>query len=259
MPDLLLPEILAPLLRGTRFTDVHHYFRIGSTNALAMGAAAEGAREGSVYIAEEQTAGRGRGGHDWLSVRSAGIYASVILRPNVAPADILALSLATGLAAAAAVEHVTGLKPDLRWPNDLLIGDKKVCGILAEMNAEATRVRYAVVGIGLNVNHTEFPAALAATATSLLLATGQAWSRVGLAAALLKSLDREYTRMARGPTEVVRRFEAASSFARGRHVTVDEEDGFEGTTDGLDSRGFLRIRTRQGVRTVLSGGVRAVS
>src|SRR5205085_5743129 len=106
-------------------------------------AAAAGAPEGSVYLAEEQTAGRGRGGHGWNSARSAGIYCSVILRPQVAPADVLMLSLATGLAVRDAVEQVTGLRADLRWPNDLLLGGKKFCGILIEMNAEATRVRHA--------------------------------------------------------------------------------------------------------------------
>ena len=178
MPDLLLPEFLAPALQGTIFAQhIHHYFRIGSTNAEAMHAAAAPdhatarksraagtpAPEGSVYVAEEQTAGRGRGGHGWHSARSAGIYCSVVLRPQVAPADVLMLSLAAGLAVLQGVEQVTGLRADLRWPNDLLLGGKKFCGILIEMNAEATRVRYAVVGMGINVNQETFPPSIAAT------------------------------------------------------------------------------------------------
>ena len=259
VPDLLLPEILSPLLRGCRFADVRHYFKIGSTNAVAMQGAAEGEPEGTVFVAEEQTAGRGRGGHDWQSERSMGVYCSVVLRPSVAPADVLMLSLLAGLAVAQAVESVTGVRPDLRWPNDVLLGGKKFCGILTEMNAEATRVRYAVVGIGINVNHAEFPVTIAGVATSLRQETGRSWSRVELTAALLKSLDRETARLGGDTREIIRRFEAACSTARGARVRVDENGGFEGTTEGLDDRGFLRVRTAEGVRTVLSGGVRPVA
>jgi BirA family biotin operon repressor/biotin-[acetyl-CoA-carboxylase] ligase len=263
VPDLVLPEVLAPLLKGTLFArHIHHYFRTASTNSLAMDAGAAGEPEGSVFLAEEQTAGRGRGGHAWHSEASAGIYCSVLLRPPLAPADALALSLAAGLATADAIQQVTRLRPDLRWPNDILVGGKKVAGILTELNAEATRVRYAVVGIGVNVNHAAFPAALAAEATSLRLAGGQPWSRVELAAALLKSLDREYRALTRdaaaGRAELIRRFEQLSSYARGRRVRVDEQGGYEGITDGLDALGFLRVKTPEGVRTVLSGGVREI-
>ncbi|MFI5087874.1 MAG: biotin--[acetyl-CoA-carboxylase] ligase [Terriglobales bacterium] len=274
IPDLMLPEFLAPALQGTIFAEhIHHYFRIGSTNAEAMNAAAAApdhraarkphaagtpAPEGSVYVAEEQTAGRGRGGHGWHSARSAGIYCSVVLRPQVAPADVLMLSLAAGLAVRQAVEQVTGLRADLRWPNDLLLGGKKFCGILIEMNAEATRVRYAVVGMGMNVNQETFPSSIAELATSLRMESGRTWSRVELAAALLKSLDREYHRLpdAAARNEVRLRFEQSSSSARGRRVRVEEDGGYEGVTEGLDERGFLRVRTESGVRTVLSGGVR---
>jgi BirA family biotin operon repressor/biotin-[acetyl-CoA-carboxylase] ligase len=279
-PDLLLPEFLRPALKGTIFSEhIHHYFRIGSTNAEAMQAAADGAPahlgtrkmraakipapEGSVYVAEEQTAGRGRGGHGWHSARSAGIYCSLILRPKVAPADVLILSLATGLAVRDAVAEVTGMAADLRWPNDLLLGGKKFCGILIEMNAEATRVRHAVVGVGMNVNQESFPPSLEAVATSLRMedAGRRCWSRVALAAALLKSLDREYRRLgdAAAREEVRRRFEQGSSSARGRRVYVEEDGGYEGVTEGLDERGFLKVRTETGVRTVLSGGVRELT
>jgi BirA family biotin operon repressor/biotin-[acetyl-CoA-carboxylase] ligase len=260
VPDLLLPEVLVPLLQGTMFAGhVQHYFRVGSTNVAAMQAAARGEPEGAVFVAEEQTSGRGRGGHGWHSPRSAGIYVSVTLRPQLAPADALVLSLMAGLATATAVREVTGLSPDLRWPNDLLLGGKKFCGILTELNAEVTRVRYAVIGVGMNVNQERFPADLAGAATSLWLEAGRAWSRVELAAALLKSLDREYRAVLAGQGEaVLRRFEQASSYARGRRVHVDEEGGYEGTTEGLDTRGFLLVRTPGGLRTVLSGGVRAI-
>ena len=262
VPDLLLPEALARLLKGTLFArEINHYFRVGSTNAEGMQAAANGALEGGVFIAEEQTAGRGRAGHSWISEPSSGIYVSVILRPQIAPADALLLSLIAGIAGFDAVVEVTGLRPDIRWPNDLLIGDKKFCGILTEMNAEVTRVRYAVVGIGINVNQRSFPDELAGIATSLQLVGGQPWSRVALAATLLKSLDSEYRQLisldiTEARRAIFERFQQRSSYARGKRVHVQENDGYDGVTAGLDERGFLLVRTDAGMRTVLSGDVR---
>jgi BirA family biotin operon repressor/biotin-[acetyl-CoA-carboxylase] ligase len=264
VPDLLLPDMLAPALKGTIFgadvhRNLHHYYKIGSTNVEAMERAAEGAPEGSVFVAEEQTAGRGRGAHQWASAASAGIYCSVVLRPALPPSEALVLSLAAGLAVQYAVGQIgASISPDLKWPNDLLIQGKKFCGILTEMNAEPTRVRYIVVGIGINVNQASFPVELQPIATSLRLATGTEWSRVELCAALLKSLDREYRDLVEKPgahEAILRRFQEQSSTVRERLVRVEENGGFEGVTEGLDPRGFLQVRTADGLRTVLSGTV----
>jgi BirA family biotin operon repressor/biotin-[acetyl-CoA-carboxylase] ligase len=260
VPDLLLPEILRPLVRGTFFeSDLHHFYKIGSTNTVAMTAAADGAPEGSVFLAEEQTAGRGRGANSWQSPRSTGIYCSLILRPALAPSDVLALSLAVGLAVQSAIQQIDArVEIDLKWPNDVLIKGKKVCGILTEMNAEATRVRYIVVGIGINANQASFPKEL--PATSLRLTTGTEWSRVELVGALLKSVDREYRHLVDdgGAKEaILQRFAENSSWVLGKRVRIEENgSAFEGTTEGLDPRGFLQVRTPYGVRTVLSGTVR---
>ena len=260
VPDLLLPEILRPLLRGTIFdAQFHHFYKIGSTNTAAMAAAADGAPEGTVFLAEEQTAGRGRAANSWQSPRSTGIYCSVVLRPAMPPSDVLALSLASGLAVHAAIQQVDSrVDPDLKWPNDVLIGGKKVCGILTEMNAEATRVRYIVVGIGINVNQANFPEEL--QATSLRLVTGSEWSRVELVAALLKSLDREYRQLVEDSdvrSSILQRFAQQSSWVFGKKVRIEENGAaFEGTTEGLDPRGFLQVRTLHGLQTVLSGTVR---
>jgi len=263
VPDLLLPEILAPLAKGTLFAKhIHHYYKIGSTNAEAMQSAAEGAPEGSVFLAEEQLAGRGRGGHAWHSARSSGIYCSVLLRPPLPPSDVLVLSLAAGLAVQSAVAEIAPqLRPDLKWPNDVLLGGKKFCGILTEMNAEPTRVRHLVVGIGINVNQAKFPAELREIATSLRIETGTEWSRVELCAALLKSVEREYRcllRDAAARESILRRFEANSSSIRGRRVRIEENGGIEGVTEGLDPGGFLQVRTQDGLRTVVSGTVKIV-
>jgi BirA family transcriptional regulator, biotin operon repressor / biotin---[acetyl-CoA-carboxylase] ligase len=256
--DLLLPELLAPRLKGTIFENkLHHSFKIASTNTAAMKAASAGAPEGSLFLAEEQTAGRGRGKKIWHSEPSSGIYCSVVLRPALVPSEALILSLAAGLAVHSAVQQMDPkIIPDLKWPNDLLIDGKKVSGILTEMNAEATRVRYVAVGIGINVNQTHFPAELRDTATSLRMISGRKWSRVELCGALLKSLHREYRDLeenAGARESVLRRFQERSSSVRGQAIEVNGDGGYEGTTDGLDTRGFLRVRTEQGIRTVLGG------
>lgn len=262
VPDLLLPEILRPLLRGTIFEGhLHHFYKIGSTNTSAMAAAAEGAPEGTVFLAEEQTMGRGRGANSWQSPRSTGIYTSAILRPALSPSQVLVLSLAAGLAVQAAIRQIdANVNVDLKWPNDVLIDGEKLCGILTEMNAEVTRVRYIVVGVGINVNQSSFPKEL--MATSLRLATGREWSRVELTAALLKSLDREYRDLIEDPTaqsSILRRFAENSSWVRSKHVRIEENgSSFEGTTNGLDDRGFLQVQTSRGVQTVLSGTVRGI-
>jgi BirA family transcriptional regulator, biotin operon repressor / biotin---[acetyl-CoA-carboxylase] ligase len=261
MPDLLLPDMLAPQLHGTVFgKHIHHYYKIESTNTAAMAAGSAGAPEGSVFLAEQQTAGRGRGANYWHSERSSGIYCSALLRPALPPSDVLILSLAAGLAVYSAVQEIDSrVVPDLKWPNDVLIDGKKLCGILTEMNAEVTRVRYVVVGIGINVNQSSFPADLRAGATSLRLATGTEWSRVELCTALLKSLDQEYRILLEdtdAAISIVRRFQERSSSARGQNVEIEENGSCKGVTEGLDSRGFLQVRTAEGVRTVLSGTVR---
>jgi len=261
VPDLLLSDVLSPLIKSTIFQHIHHYYKIGSTNSAAMEAAGAGAAEGSVFLAEEQIAGRGRGANAWHSARSEGIYCSVVLRPNLPPSEALILSLAAGLAVHSAVQEIDArVHPDLKWPNDLLLEGKKFCGILTEMNAEATRVRYVVVGVGINVNQPKFPEELRNSATSLRLATGTEWSRVEVAATLLKSLHREYRDLLDKPNareSVLHRFAEHSSYVRGRKMHIEENGGFDGVTEGLDSRGFLKVRTTQGLRTVLSGTVRA--
>jgi len=184
----------------------------------------------------------------------------VILRPPLPPADALILSLAAGLSVHAAVREVDArFSPDLKWPNDLLLDGKKFCGILIEMNSEATRVRHLVIGIGINVNQRSFPGDLQPIATSLRIASGSEWSRVELCAALLKSLDSEYRRVLGEPgakESVLRRFAQHSSSVQGRQVAIEDTAGLEGVTEGLDAHGFLKIRTPQGLRTVLSGTVR---
>jgi len=275
--DSITPESLAPLVRNTIFSgNIHHYLQTESTNLLAMEAGARGGGthedgpEGAVFLADEQTAGRGRKGHSWLSERDAGIYCSFLLYPPLSPGDSLWLALITGVAAQDAVREITGLQADIRWPNDLLLNEKKFAGILTEMSSEGPRVNYAVVGIGINVNHPAFPADLQDTATSLRLETGRPWPRLDLIGALVRAFDREYRALLRAMSSpirtpalrfepIMRRVESRSSYAMGKLVEVSEDGGYSGITDGLDPRGFLRVRTDKGLRIVISGSVRPLT
>lgn len=247
---------------------VRHLASVGSTNALALEAAQAGMRAG-VWVADEQTAGRGRGGHGWHSVAGDGLYVSALVAPALPIARALWLSLATGLAAKAAIAEATGLVVDIRWPNDLLLHGRKCGGILVETavtpeqpNIAAT-LRYAVIGVGINVNHREFPAELELLATSLRMERGGEVLREGLLAALLRSLDKEIELLTRecqgdmGGGGLLDRFADGSSWVRGKQVRVEENGGYTGVTAGLDARGFLLVDGDDGVRrTVLSGGVR---
>jgi BirA family transcriptional regulator, biotin operon repressor / biotin---[acetyl-CoA-carboxylase] ligase len=257
------PEALYPLITNTIFLGrVHHYESVESTNTMAMKAGESGAAEGTVFLAEEQTAGKGRGGHQGNSEKGAGIYCSIVLRPRLSPSESLLLSMMAGIAVFDAVERLTGARADLRWPNDVLFTERKFSGILTELSTEANRVNHVVIGIGINVNRTEFPPELEPVATSIRLATGRVTSRIELLAALLQALDREYKDFAADPASAKKKlfkdFAERSSYVRAARVHVDEEGGYDGITMGLDERGFLRVQTLNGMRTVMNGGVRKV-
>ena len=249
LPDILLPSLVREHFRAEQIGHrVVHYFRTDSTNSDAMKLAGEGEPHGTVILAEEQTAGRGRFGRSWYSERSSGIYLSVILRPSLSPSLAPMLSLMAGLAVQEAIHSATGLQADIRWPNDLLLGKKKVCGILTEMNAEVDRLHYVIVGIGINVNHRKIPNNLTRIATSLRLQGKKEYSRLALLIALLRALEQNYRLLlAEGPAVVAERWSAGSSFASGKRIrarTGSEE--FKATTLTLEPTGALRVRHDDG-------------
>lgn len=251
-------EIAATAFAG----HVQHFVSVGSTNALALEAAQAGARVGA-WVADEQTAGRGRGGHGWHSAAGDGLYVSALIAAPLPMTMALWLSLATGLAARAAILEVTGVEVDIRWPNDLLLNGRKCGGILVETAVDGAMLRYAVIGIGINVNHAAFPAELESLATSLRMESDGKVSREALLSALLRALDKEIALLVqehRGEiarSGLLKRFAEASSWVRGKRVKVEEGGGYTGLTNGLDERGFLLVDGDDGVvHTVLSGGVR---
>jgi len=259
VPDILTPAVLKQRLKGSLFGKrIYHFFKTDSTNRVAFELGHAGEAEGAVVLAEEQTAGRGRAGRTWHSERAAGVYLTLLLRPKLAPVQAPLLTMMAGLSAHTAVEAVTGLAVDLKWPNDLIIRGKKAGGILTEMYAEPGQVRFVIVGIGLNVNQEQFPGELANVATSLRQETGKPQSRMELLVRLLREFERDYNRFVReGVASVVKRFEVLSSYAHGKRVSVTNGvESYLGTTAGLGPEGLLQVERDDGrVVTVIAGDV----
>ncbi|HUL33926.1 MAG TPA: biotin--[acetyl-CoA-carboxylase] ligase [Candidatus Eisenbacteria bacterium] len=263
VPDILAPDLVRKRLKGSIFGKrVCHFFKTDSTNRVAMELGSAGEPEGAVVLAEEQTAGRGRAGRKWHSERGVGLYMTLLLRPKLSPVQAPLLTMLAGLSAHTAVQAQTGLEVELKWPNDLLVGGKKLGGILTEMYAEPSTVKFVIVGIGINVNQEKFAGELAATATSLWRETGRTHSRLEVLVKLLGQFETDYNRFLReGASYVVERFELVSGFAKGRRVRVTTgAETYLGTTEGLSPEGLLIVRKDSGASaTVIAGDVAEVS
>jgi len=260
--DILTPDLLKKRLKGNLFGKrVLHFFKTDSTNRVAMELGYAGEPEGTVVLAEEQTAGRGRFGRSWHSERGTGLYFTVLLRPKLAPAQAPLLTMLAGLSAQAAIQAQTSLAPELKWPNDLMLNGKKLGGILTEMHAEPDAVRFVIVGVGINVNQEKFPAELASMATSLRKESGRMNYRLELLVRLLTQFESDYNRFLReGAAFVVERFQSVSKFAKGRRVRVDTgAESYVGITAGLNPDGLLLVARDDGTLvTVIAGDVTEV-
>jgi BirA family biotin operon repressor/biotin-[acetyl-CoA-carboxylase] ligase len=247
---------------STRLTPtILRFDSLPSTNTEAARQASLGAPEGLCVVAREQTAGRGRRQRAWVSPKDAGLYFSIVLRPRTQARDWPLITLAAAVAASDALAEAFALETDIKWPNDLLAGGRKLCGILAE-TFETPRGRAVVVGIGVNLTNRAFPTEILSAATSVEERTGRAPDRERLLASLTRALARRYEELQAegGEAETVRAWESRSSFARGRRVRVAlAGETFEGTTRGLEPDGALRVETDAGqVRVVRAGDVMAV-
>jgi BirA family biotin operon repressor/biotin-[acetyl-CoA-carboxylase] ligase len=232
---------------------VHYFSTIGSTMTEGARLAAAGGPHGTVILAEEQIAGVGRLGRCWTSPSELGIYCSILLRLPLAPASFPVASLVLGLSTAEAIEKATSLACDLRWPNDVLIEERKVAGILTHLVDNCI-----VAGIGINVNQTSFPPDLRTPATSLRIASdGRLQSREEVVVALLEAVDFFSSMLvSEGPASILRTFTSASSYALNRRIVI-EENGIKGVTAGLDENGFLLVRSDSGrLERLAAGGVR---
>lgn len=198
-PDLLHADDLISRLGKTRVVgrDIRVFQETASTNDVVEKLARDGAEEGAVVFAESQTRGRGRLGRKWISPAGRGLWFSVLLRPDLRPQEATRLTVASATALRRAIESQTGLKPKIKWPNDILVHGRKVAGILTELSAELDHVKYVILGIGVdvNLNPSEFPPELRKVATSLKAELDKAVSRPDLAVAILRELDNDYARI----------------------------------------------------------------
>ena len=230
---------------------------VDSTMVEAGRLAASGCDSGTVVGGEEQTAGQGRLGRSWHSEAGSGLYVSLVLRYPFASKTLPVVTLALGLATVEAILKASDVACDLRWPNDVLINGKKCAGILAQLEGSAL-----IAGIGINVNHTEFPKDLSGLATSLRIASGRTHSRERLLLELVPTVE-SYCALLQteGPDPILNMFSRASSFVYGRRVQVDLGDStLQGTTAGLNESGFLILHGEDGKDNVIvAGGVRPCS
>ncbi len=259
VPDVLHADDLMARLGRVRCIgrDIRVFRETTSTNDVADKLGRDGAAEGVVVFAESQSRGRGRLGRRWASAARKGLWFSVLLRPRLQPQAVTQITVMTAVAVARAVRGMTGLSVEIKWPNDLLVAGRKVAGILTELTAELDRVRYVVVGIGLDVNQTstEFPAEVRGVAASLRMVAGRTLERAELAAAVLRELDEDYARLAAGGFAALADEWAAACTTLGREVTVQVGDRrWQGRAEALDSEGALLLRTEHGRLERLTGG-----
>lgn len=263
-PDVLSLDEVRHMLPATRIgRQLVCLPETASTNADAFRLAEEGAEEGTVVIADAQSGGKGRRGRVWESPAGVNLYCSVVLRPAIMPHEAPQLTFLSAVAVARAIEGTTALKPEIKWPNDVLIQGRKVAGLLNEMSAETDGINFVILGIGVNLNMTsaQFPREVRTPATSLLLEHGRPVNRVQFAVAMLAELDRLYADFLRHGFGPVREEWQQRCNANGREVVVSDGgvDTVRGMFHGIDGDGALLVRFPDGmVERILSGDVRVV-
>jgi len=259
VPDVLHADDLLARLSETKIIgrDVRVFEQTTSTNDVIEKLARDGVKEGVVVFAESQTKGRGRLGRKWISPAHKGLWFSLLLRPDLRPQEATQLTVASATALCRAIHSETGLNPEIKWPNDILVHGKKVAGILTEMSAELDRVQHVILGIGVNMNMSagEFQPELRKLATSLKIESGRAILRADLATAILYELDRNYARVcAGGFAAIVDEWEAHCTTI-GRDVTIQiGERRLRGRAESLSDEGALLLRTEHGHLESIIGG-----
>ncbi|NLY53807.1 MAG: biotin--[acetyl-CoA-carboxylase] ligase [Firmicutes bacterium] len=256
-PDLLLPELIGFYLAGNLGRHIVWQDSLASTNTTAKELARQGAAHGTLVVAEEQTAGRGRRGRTWISTKGSGIFASLILRPRLPARRVPMLTLAAGVALVEAL-HAYGLTNAwLKWPNDVWVGNRKLAGILSELSGELDQVDFVVIGMGVNVQHTQLPAEMAAKTTSFYQETQKTQNRAELVARILLELEQILPLLEQ--TDVTPLLQAWQKHDRlqGKEVNVIETtEQYSGTVLGITPTGALRIALPGGsTKEVLAGDV----
>lgn len=260
LPDLLYPrEIQKDLHTSSLGRQIYHLRSSGSTNQVALELGRQGCPEGTLVVAEEQTAGKGRWQRSWFSPAGTGIWMSLVLRPPLAPYRVPQMTLVIGVSCAQAIYGRLGLRPGIKWPNDIVYGGRKLCGILVEMEAAAEQLHFLVAGIGINVNQepADFPPGLRDTAASLRMIAGRPVERLPLVRRLLEALEENYRGYCRDGFEPVRQQWLEYQVTIGKVVRVQAgAEEFTGEACGLDEDGSLLVRLDGGrVRRCIAGEV----
>jgi BirA family biotin operon repressor/biotin-[acetyl-CoA-carboxylase] ligase len=258
-PDALIADDLLARLGKTKNIgrDIRVFEQTTSTNDVIEKLACDGVREGVVVFAELQTKGRGRLGRTWISPERKGLWFSVLLRPDLRPQETTQLTIASATALRRAIELETNLKPEIKWPNDILIGGKKVAGILTELSAEPDKARHVILGIGVDVNQDAnmFPPELRNLATSLKIECGETVSRPELAVAILRELDADYARICDHGFAAIADEWQRHGTTIGKNVAVRIGDRLvRGRAELLDDAGALLLRTEHGRLETITGG-----
>jgi BirA family biotin operon repressor/biotin-[acetyl-CoA-carboxylase] ligase len=258
-PDVLHADDLLARLGKTKVIgrDIRVFEQTTSTNDVVEKLARDGVREGVVVFAESQTKGRGRLGRKWISPTRKGLWFSILLRPDLRPQETTQLTVASAIALRRAIVSETKLQPEIKWPNDILIGGKKVAGILTELSAELDKVRHVILGIGIDVNLDagELPADLKKIATSLKIESGETISRAELATTILGELDFDYARVCNGKFSAVADEWEEHCSTIGKNVAVQiGERKIRGRAESLDDDGALLLRTEHGRLERIIGG-----
>lgn len=254
-PNLLTIEEINQYLDTTIIgSKIYHLSSVDSTNNYAKKIAKNNENEGTVIIADEQTGGRGRKQRPWLSPKG-GLWFSILLRPSIPPNRAMIVTMCSACAIAEAIKQQTSCNPSIKWPNDILINNKKVCGILTELSAEIDKINYLIVGIGLNANN-EVPQSLKSIATSLLKETGSTIDLVSLFVSILSSLEQLYKALANDDISLIRETWIRYSSTLGSIIKVEtEKEEMRGTAIGLGENGELIVQTPKGEKKIITGDI----
>ncbi len=257
-PDILTQAELQPLLNTKLIGNKIHYFdTIDSTNTYAKKLAEAEFNEGTVIIAEQQTAGRGRLGRNWISPAGKGIWMSILLKPTLEPKDAAKITLLTACAVCRAIEHFN-IKPMIKWPNDILVNGKKLCGILTEMNIEVDVIGYVVVGIGMNVNLSmeDLHPDILDTATSIKIETGTEASRKAIIAEIINQFEQLYNQLINNSSinSIIDEYKSKSAVLGKAIRIINKKEEISGQVVDINQEGHLLVKLSDGTNTEISSG-----
>lgn len=258
-PDVMTETELGSLFDNEFFgSNIYYYDEIDSTNSEAKKKAENGAPHGTLVITERQTGGRGRRGKKWISPKGSGIWMSFILRPEIQPFHASMLTLVAAMAVVSALEKTEGVECSIKWPNDIVLNGRKICGILTEMSAEPDAVNYVVIGIGINANTTEFDEEIQSIASSVFLETGRKIKRSQVVADFAKEFERYYEifMQTQDMSGLLTEYNSRLINAGKEVKIIDMKNEFTGSAIGIDENGELLVKRENGyVEKIIAGEV----